>query len=232
MTSSQWSHRGGDVPPDIDTFLAQRKRQGSTLLVTGAVDETISGIATRRLLGDPGRERKRVLAFSDASADYVDYCLPVDTPRDDPDVWVVTPDGTHRGGPVPDDGAKLSTGGVGPEDVAGLQAELTQAVTRYDDASEGLAPAELRLGVISLAGFLEANDRSTVEQFLRTLGELVRGVDGMAHVHLPVPDADPLVDELSPLFDARIELRHRETFLPEQRWHVPEHGITTLWTEL
>jgi hypothetical protein len=34
------------------------------------------------------------------------------------------------------------------------------------------------------------------------------------------------------LFDARIELRRRDGFAPEQRWHVPEHDARTSWVRL
>ena len=229
MTSSQSSLRGDDAPPDIDTYLQRLKREGSLLLVTGTVDETISGIATRRLLGDPNCDRKRVLAFADPVADdYVDYCLPSGTSRRDPDVRVVTPDGTRRGEPGPE---RPPAGRVDRADVEQLRRGLTRAIAHYD-ANADLAPAELRVGVASLVAFLDATDRSAVERLVRTLGEVARGLDGMAHVHLPVADTAPVVDDLSPLFDARIELRQRETFLPEQRWHVPQNGITTVWTEI
>ncbi|WP_327053905.1 DUF7504 family protein [Halomicrococcus gelatinilyticus] len=229
MLPSRSPLRGDDAPPDIDTYLQRLKRQGSLLLVTGTVDETISGIATRRLLGDPHCDRKRVLAFADAvSDDYVDYCLPSGTTRRDADVRVATPDGTRRGDPESEGDA---AGRVDRTDAERLRRGLTRAIAGFD-ANVDLDPAELRVGVVTLVPFLDATDRSGVERLVRTLGEIVRGLDGMAHVHLPVADTAPVVDDLSPLFDARIELRQRETFLPEQRWHVPRYGITTVWTEI
>jgi hypothetical protein len=54
----------------------------------------------------------------------------------------------------------------------------------------------------------------------------------MGHVRITLPDGHPTVRELSPLFDARVELRKRGVLKPEQRWHLPRHGITTVWTEL
>ncbi|WP_266080160.1 DUF7504 family protein [Haladaptatus caseinilyticus] len=79
---------------------------------------------------------------------------------------------------------------------------------------------------------LEADDRSSTKRFLRAVNALVCGVDGIGYVHLPLPDDSPIVRGLSPLFDARIELRKREALVPEQRWHAPQHDTTTLWSQL
>ncbi|WP_435157313.1 DUF7504 family protein [Haladaptatus sp. DFWS20] len=55
---------------------------------------------------------------------------------------------------------------------------------------------------------------------------------GMGHYRLPVPDDDSLVGRLSPLFDARIELRQEPGQPPEHRWHVPAYNETTIWVRL
>jgi hypothetical protein len=65
-----------------------------------------------------------------------------------------------------------------------------------------------------------------VVRFLRLLTTAVRGVRGLGHVHCPLADDDDRVTALRPLFDARIELRRREGFGPERRWHLPEYGAT------
>jgi hypothetical protein len=51
----------------------------------------------------------------------------------------------------------------------------------------------------------------------------------MAHYHLPVADDAEVVQELSPLFDARVELRQTDGDVPEQRWHVPAYDEATNW---
>jgi hypothetical protein len=53
----------------------------------------------------------------------------------------------------------------------------------------------------------------------------------MAHYHLPLPDDSATVRRLSPLFDARIELRETNG-RPEQRWHFPECEEPTAWVAL
>ncbi|WP_266080158.1 DUF7504 family protein [Haladaptatus caseinilyticus] len=60
-------YRSGDGR-DFDDTLRALKRQGCTLLVTGAVSARVTAQATQRLLGDPHRERKRRLVFTDARA--------------------------------------------------------------------------------------------------------------------------------------------------------------------
>jgi len=232
MSSLQPRIRGEDSPSEFDAVLRQLKRDGCHLLVTGDVDGEVAGRATRRLLGDPNRERERVLAVTDATADHVDHCLPAGVRRTDPDVWVADPTGSQRSVPADAADVELPADCADRSALGRLRAELVQAVGFFDDVRNGLSPAELRVGVTSVTPLLDAHDRGTVGRFLRAVGAIVRGVDGMAHAHLSLPDDHPTVDDLSPLFDARIELRRREGLVPEQRWHVPKHDITSDWTKL
>ena len=232
MSSLRPRLRGDDSSTEFDSVLRELKRDGCHLLVTGEVDRHVSGRATRRLLGNPHCDRKRVLAFTDATADDVGHCLPVDVDRSDPDVWVVDPNGSQRSVPADAADVELPVDDADGSELSRLRQELVQAVGFFDDVHSGLGPAELRVGVASVAHLLDANDRAAVERFLRAIGALVRGVDGMGHVRVSLPDDHPTVADLSPLFDARIELRKREGLVPEQRWHVPSHDITSGRTKL
>ncbi|WP_433625075.1 DUF7504 family protein [Halomicrococcus sp. NG-SE-24] len=231
MASPKPRFRGEDAVRDLDAVLRTMKREGCHLLVTGEVDARVADRATRRLFGDPNYDRKRVLAAPDSST-HVDRYLPVDVSPTDPAVWVVDPTGRERSIPPSAEDRTLPDADGDGSDLDRLRQELVQAVTFYADAGDGLAPAELQVGVASADALLERDDRHAVEQFLRTLGALVRGVDGMGHVRVALPDDHPTVASLSPLFDARIELRRRDGLVPEQRWHVPDRDVTTAWTQL
>ncbi len=213
---------------DFDAALEALKRQGCALLVTGDVSKNVTARATRRLLGDPRRDRKRFLAFTDASSKYIESCLPPSVRRGDDDVRIVELNGSNRA--TDEDAHDTDEGGKG--ELGYLRDELTKAVSDFDAAADGLEPAEIRVSIDSLEQLLDLNERAETVQFLRTVTALVRGVRGIEHIHLPVSDDAPIVQELSPLFDARIELRKRESLVAEQRWHVPRNDVMTAWSRL
>ncbi|WP_435152248.1 DUF7504 family protein [Haladaptatus sp. DFWS20] len=203
-------------------WLAGLKTSGSNLLVTGDVPKETSAAFSRTLFGQ-GR-RTRVLALTNPTTlDAVSH-LPVglDTPK-----TRVFDRRTEYRASMSDSANEAAL----ELDRETFRSELISAISYYDDRNDGFAPAELRLGIDSVEVLSGGDDLVSLTQFLRGLTAIVRGVRGMAHYHVRVPDDDPLVEELSPLFDARIELRKRPG-LAEQRWHVPDLGETTHWVEL
>ncbi len=207
------------------------KREGCNLLVTGAVSGTVTDTATRRLLGAPHEERKRVLALADVALDRVDDRLPGGCRRTDPDVCVVARRNAARS-TAATSGTTADLDRVVDSDLRTFREAICDAVAGYGEAADGLDPAEFRLSVDSLRLLLDDHDRDEVTRFLRAVTALVSGVNGMAHYHLPVADDADVVSSLSSLFDARIELRQRDGFAPEQRWHVREHDAYTPWVRL
>ncbi|ODR82520.1 hypothetical protein BG842_14100 [Haladaptatus sp. W1] len=203
-------------------WLSGLKVSGSNLLVTGEVPETTSAEFSQTLFGQ-GR-RTRILGLLNPATPAAESYLPGSP--DSPGTQIID----RR----PDDRGTTTTCSNVHRPMVDRQtfrSEIVSAIGVHEERNGGFEPAELRLGVDSVE-LLEVNDDLvSVGQFLRGLTALVRGVHGMAHYHLRVPDDDPLVKELSPLFDARIELRKRPGWA-EQRWHVPELGETTHWVEL
>ncbi len=209
-----WDQYRNDGNHAFTTTLRELKRHGCVLLITGAVSESVTLQAIRRLSGDPRYDRKQVIVSTQTTMEAIDSSLPAGMTRNDPTVRVIDiTDGSDT---------KLDF----------LRGELIDAVSHFDDDVSGLAPAELRTSIDSLEGLLEANDCTALRRFLRTVTALVRGVNGIGHVHLPLSDDSPVVSRLSPLFDARIELRQRDSLVAEHRWHVPGAGVSTTWTKL
>lgn len=232
MSSSHLHYRGGNEPTDFHSILQHLKYHGCTLLVTGEVSRQISALATRRMLGHPDEKRKRILAFTDTTPEYLDFCLPASVSRNQQDVWIVDPTGEERCIPSTAVDIELPSVTTDQSDLNRLRQELVQAIGFFDDTEDGLNRSELRVGISALDKLLADNDDPAVKRFIRSVNALVRGVNGMGHVRIPLPDDHPTVQELSPLFDARVELRKRDVLKPEQRWHLPRHGITTSWAEL
>ncbi|USZ68279.1 hypothetical protein NGM10_00715 [Halorussus salilacus] len=214
-------------------MLTRLKQDGCNLLVTGAVSEDVTEQATRTLLGAPDEDRKRIVALADSGGRAVDERLPAGVDATGSDVWVVDQRAHRRSVPRAAESGEVDLPTPGDDDgLAQLREELVIAIDYFDGATDDLGPSELRLSVSSLGWLAHEHGPDAVTRFVRSVSAMVRGVRGMAHYHLPRPDDDDLVDRLSPLFDARIELRKRDGLPTEQRWHVPRHDQTTDWVRL
>jgi hypothetical protein len=222
--------RGDGDEPSFSKWLANLKQVGSNLLITGEVPDTVSARATRYLFGRADR-RFRVLALTDQTAGNAATRLPDDASAEDPTTWVVDERRAERSAPATASGATAELDPVGSDGARRLCNEIEAAVDFYDEYADGLEPAELRLGVDSLFPLLQ-DDSASAEHVLRRIGSTVRDVYGMAHYHLRVPADAAVVEDLMPLFDARVELRKRPRRTPEQRWYAPELDATTPWMEL
>ncbi|WP_266075602.1 DUF7504 family protein [Haladaptatus caseinilyticus] len=203
-------------------WLAELKTSGSNLLVTGDVPKETSAGFSRTLFGQ-GR-RSRLLALTNPTTLDAGSYLPVHPTTGNTRIFDRRTE--HRGTTSDSVNERVSD-----LDRETLRSELISAISRFDDENGGFAPAELRLGIDSIDMLTGGEDIVSFSQFLRGLTAIVRGVNGMAHYHVRVPDDDQLVEDLSPLFDARIELRKRPG-VAEQRWHVPDLDETTYWVQL
>lgn len=214
--------------PDFGSFLRALKRHGCNLLVTGEASEDVFAAMTRRLLGTPSERRVRLLGLSDTTRGDAEHLLPGDLGVRDSMVWVLDHSNTTRD--VATDGSSLAPTSS-RSDLLAFQDEVCDAIERFE-AEGDVAPAELRVGIVSLCPFVDAYETETVAEFARTVGSRVLEARGMAHYQLPTADDEPIVDELQPEFDARIEVRKSSDHPLMHRWHVPEHDLTTPWVEI
>lgn len=234
MSLQRARFRGDYSAHEFQEVLKRFKQDGCNLLVTGAVSEDVTVQATRTLLGSPDADRKRVVALGDSRRGNVHERLPLGVGSDDPNVWVIDQDAKQRSVPKAAKSAdvELPTPADDRDALSQLREEVVVAIDYFDEVNEGLSPSELRLSVSSLDRLAHEHDPDAVARFVRSVSAMVRGVRGMAHYHLPRPDDDEVVDRLSSLFDARIELRKRDGLPTEQRWHVPQYEQTTDWVRL
>ncbi|WP_135824301.1 DUF7504 family protein [Halorussus ruber] len=222
--------RGGGTNPRFSKWLANLKQVGSNILITGEVPDAVSARASRSFFGREER-RFRVLGLTDQSITSAEARLPDETSSADPTTWVIDQRRGERSVPATATGVTDELDPLETDDARQLREEIQTAISFYDEQADGLAPAELRVGVDSLFPLVE-RDRSATKRVLRTLGATVRDVHGMAHYHLRVPADADVVEDLMHLFDARVELRKRPRRNPEQRWYAPEIDATTPWMEL
>ncbi|WP_224332992.1 DUF7504 family protein [Haloprofundus halobius] len=201
------------------------KERGCNLLVTGAVSEPVTARATQRLLGSPVEERKRLVTLTDTPTRDVDSRLPIGVSADDTGVRVVERRRIERS--AAEAAGRESASDTG---LRCLEGEISRAVASLD-GGHGFSPGELRLSLDSIGPLVEVYTVSRVREFLRRVCDTVEDSNGMGHYHLPLSDDSRRVREFEGVFDARIELRQREPFGPEQRWHVPGYG-TTGWIQI
>jgi hypothetical protein len=234
MSLQRASFRGDRSAHEFQEVLKRFKHDGCNLLVTGAVSKDVTVQATRTLLGAPNAERKRVVALADSRRGNVVERLPPGVDSEDSDVWIIDQQTRQRSAPkaAQSGDVDFSTVDDDTDALAHLREEIIVAIDYYRGVDGGLAPSELRLSVSSLGRLAHEHDVDAIARFVRSVSAMVQGVRGMAHYHLPRPDDDGVVDRLSPLFDARIELRKRDGLPTEQRWHVPKHEQTTDWVRL
>ncbi|WP_435095183.1 DUF7504 family protein [Halarchaeum sp. P4] len=202
--------------------LRRYKRDGCSILVTGAAGASATARATRKLLGSPAERRVRLLALTDPAFDDPSTLLPGGVDTDDEALRVLDYRDTARTAVLAD----RPGDGCADTDIERLPDVAADTAERATTADEGA----FRAGLVSLDPLIDARGVDETANLAATVGTTVSDAQGMFHAHLRVPDDDALVAEFAPLFDARIELRRRRGHVPEQRWHLPEE--TSPWLEL
>lgn len=152
--------------------------------------------------------------------------VPDATESDDPSA----PDATESDGPSGSSGSAVSRTAAPVDDLAVLGNAIGGGIAYFENAADGLDPAELRVCLDSLGPLVAQNDDRKLFRFLHAVTRDVRRVSGMGHYHLSVPHDDEAVAMLSPLFDAVVEVRTRTDH--EQRWHLQDPEFTTDWLAL
>ncbi|MFC4549480.1 MULTISPECIES: DUF7504 family protein [Halorussus] len=223
--------------------LSRLKAEGCSLLVVGEGPERLFARASAQMLGDAGTGRYRALAVTDAAAESVRRRLPreADSPAETATVLVYG-DGVRsaasrdagpdvRRGPAGELAATVPERRVESTDLGALRAELEDVVETFDRRADGLLPAQLRVGVDSLSPLVERHGEAELRRFVGRVGERVRDCAGMAHFVLPEPYESDLVGRLAGEFDSVVELRTTDGG-GEERWHVPDEGLTMPWIPL
>ncbi|WP_435175291.1 DUF7504 family protein [Halorussus sp. AFM4] len=241
----------GDPSSDDDLscffdVLNELKSTGCNLLVVGDAPRELFARASARMLGDDGANRYRVLAATDATPGSIADRLPdpAESPRP---VGETTHLLNHVGAvrsvtdpadaTAPADLAGVKETRVADPQLTGLQAALVEAVDDFAArADDPLAPAELRVGVDSLAPLVDFYGEDVVRRCLRIVGGHVRTHDAMAHYVLPEPYDSDLVRSLAADVDAVVEVRLADAApdgrVGEQRWHVPNRDLSVGWAPL
>jgi hypothetical protein len=211
--------------------LAALKRRGSSLLITGAAVDEAHLAASQRLLGAADTTRRRLLVFTDGTPSLDGRVAPLERGADRVAVIDAT-SLTRASTAATAASATYPLTRVAPDDMVSLGTAISDAITEFDTAVNGLESAELRVCFDSLRPLLDEDDQRDVFHFLHAVTSDIHRVNGMGHFHLPVPRDDPTAEALAPLFDAVIELREASDGEYQQRWTLRDHDITTDWLPL
>lgn len=218
MVSGRWTERAGEFAD----ALGRLRRDGSALLVVGAIPDTTHQRACSRMLGSS--KQPRVVCRTDrtctAGADHaggvdrlVDLSVAART--------AVADSSDAEVGPGTSDEPAHRVAETVPE--FGEQVADAVAATATDGA-------DIRVCIDSLLPLVDAVGAERAFQWYHTVAADVRAAGGVCHAHLPVARDDDLAGQLESLVDATVDLRLVDG-TPQQRWFV--HGtVTSDWLPL
>ena len=237
---SRTDRGGGSGDEQFTEELSQLKRQGASVLVVGSVRTEQRRDLCRRLLGETtGQPRRRVLV-STAGDDH-DPAQRIGSNADAVDSETLTLVNyatqarcTAASRSDAATGAAISSAeddSMEAATLADLGIAISSAIEGFEAESNGLAPAELRVGVDSLVPLLEEYGSERVFKFVHLTNGRTRDVDGMIHYHLPTDRNSDVASVLEPLFDVVVELREQNGVFQE-RWTIKDGDYSSGWLSM
>ncbi|MFD1512542.1 DUF7504 family protein [Halomarina rubra] len=208
--------------------LLELKREGCRILITGEVDASIRARRSRQLFGE-ATNRHRILASTTLGEDDIAEHLPGEHPLSRSGTEVIRLDDI-RSVSVAETYSTPSHLEASNE-FAAFQWRIIDAIARHR-VDHAPAPAELRVGVATLAPLVDEYSAETIREFVHLVGKETVESRGMAHFALGLDARRPIASRLLPLMDIHVQLRQREGEPPEHRWTLLNHNIHTEWLPL
>ena len=229
---------------EFSTYLKKLKVTGCNLLVVGDAPKRAFTRASANLLGEETLRRYRLLAITDATQQSVLDRLP--SPTENPCLLPETTRILNFTSPsrsltsadsvdVPAEFSGVPERRVDNLGLTGFEKALFDEIGAFENLTKSreIHAGKLRIGVDSLDPLFERHEESTVQRFLRTVGERVVDADAMAHYILrsdyESDIVESVVDEVNAVIEVRTpdEQEHRHKI--QQRWHVPARNLTMDW---
>ncbi|QSX00954.1 DUF7504 family protein [Haloterrigena alkaliphila] len=239
LSRKDWGGGSGD-----DRFtdeLSQLKRQGASVLVVGSVRTEQRRDVSRRLLGQATSQPRRRVLVSTTGATHTH--LAEDETESSETLTRVNYATQARSATSETAASETASSGPGPispsadespvttTTLADLGIAISSAIEGFETEADGLAPAELRVGVDSLVPLIEEYGAERVFKFVHLTNGRTRDTDGMIHYHLPMDRNSDVVSVLTPLFDIVIELREQNgTF--QERWSINDGDLSSGWISI
>lgn len=214
--------------------LADLKRHGAAVFVTGETNEDARIAASRTLFGSTDQCRRRVMLCLSGDAGPDEY-LPDGVSSGDPDVRAIVDGATVRrptntltstgdstlfsanettANPII---TPTPSGAETEADLDDIETALLNAIEGAvgDDALEG---GDLRVGVTSLLPLVARFGVEAVYEFCVRVAAAVRARDGLVHFHYPLADTAARASQFADVADARVELDSDQKL--SCRWHL------------
>ncbi|WP_436346664.1 DUF7504 family protein [Natronorubrum sp. FCH18a] len=215
--------------------LSRLKRTGASVLVVGSVRPHQQRDVCRRLLGQATvQPRRRVLVSTTGDSHQFDADINASdtlklvsyaTQARSTAATDTSPD------TIESDAPSLEASPTTTTTLADLGIAISSAIEELETEADGLAPAELRVGIDSLVPLLEEYGAERVFKFVHLTNGRTRDTDGMIHYHLPMDRDSDVVSVLAPLFNIIIELREQNGDFQE-RWSINDGDQSSGWISI
>ena len=228
MTSpSRGDDANGSGEYGFRRLLMELKQEGCRLLVTGDVSDAVRARRSQQLFGTAA-DRIRILASTDLGADDINSYLPDTCSIELPITEVIRLDDIRSVRVAETYSTPLHIDA--DNEFAAFRWRIVDAIARHR-AEHTPNPAELRIGVATLAPLLDEHDFETIREFVRIVGEETVRSQGMVHFQAGLDGRSELASELLPLMDIHVELRESGG-VPAHRWTLLDHNVHTQWIPL
>lgn len=221
----------GQGTPSFETALSGLDREGSNVLVVGAVPDSGTAAACRQLFGEPGPDQRRLLVYArDGDLDVRRrlYTGPAG-PR--PGRFEVVRDviPSRRAAVARSEPRAFETW-VTSDRLSALGRTVSDRLLQYDQEQDR-SSVDIRVCFDSLAEILAEHETEPVFRFINMMIGQIRNVGGLGQFHLPIPRDSEQVSLLAGLFDAVVELRLVDGEY-QQRWHLEDGDVVSDWHPL
>ena len=215
------SSRGGVSVDKLNAALFRLKRDGCTVLVGGDVPELVQRVFSRRVMGEPGAHRLRILTLLGRTPDPDDWF---------PSSITVQSKHSHL---VDLQDADRNMAAVAPQIEESLPTRDAESVAETVEQSvEGFLrdryplPEELRL--VAAPGHGQLASTKTIHELVEVLAE----IEGVTYLVLPERSPRTIDEGVLEHVDAFVMVRPRYPGEPEHRWTIFEEEIETGWLPL
>lgn len=215
--------------PFVDS-LAELKRSGSNLLVTGPVQNDIHCTVCEQMLGNNSdASRCQIIVSSNpddrSTSDEISSLISSSSP-----VYIMN-DSSQQVEifKISNDERELIFSSDTTDDqLTNLRDSVINIIDQLETANDGFTPAELRVCFSMHLQLFDDYETERVISVIRSLTRHIQQSNGMGHLHLSTHPEQQFRSCLTPIFNGVVELDSKDS-TPRQRWHLPGSNVTSEW---
>ena len=212
------SFRGGGPVDDLSDALGHLKKAGCSVLVVGDLAGPVQRLVSKRVMGEPGLDRVRILATVGRLSGASEW-FPGHVSTASSDSHVIDLEGFDRSTASTSTREDAIRPDVTSDAVERFDVRLQAALEEHPDTK----PEELRV-VIAPASYSSLSDE-TIDEFIAS----VNAVDGLTYLFLPGKQIWDLETEWADRVDALMDVRTDHLGTPEHRWVILDERLESGW---